>query len=52
MTKLNKLKWVVAIAAAFFVGATFNSKVSAATVNNDYALSSSEGFITYEQATT
>jgi len=43
MTKINKLKWVVAIAAAFFVGATFNSKVSAATVNNDYALSSSQG---------
>ncbi|WP_195918501.1 peptidoglycan recognition family protein [Pediococcus acidilactici] len=43
MTKLNKLKWVVAIAAAFFVGTTFNSKVSAATVNNDYALSASEG---------
>lgn len=43
MTKLNKLKWVVAIAAAFFVGTTFNSKVSAATINNDYALSSNQG---------
>ncbi|MBF7103917.1 N-acetylmuramoyl-L-alanine amidase [Pediococcus pentosaceus] len=43
MEKLNKLKWVVAIAAAFFVGTTFNSKVSAATVNNDYALSSNQG---------
>ncbi|KAF0343793.1 N-acetylmuramoyl-L-alanine amidase [Pediococcus acidilactici] len=43
MTKLNKLKWVVAIAAAFFVGIAFNSKVSAATINNDYALSSSQG---------
>ncbi|MGI1726480.1 peptidoglycan recognition protein family protein [Pediococcus acidilactici] len=43
MTKLNKLKWVVAIATAFFVGATFNSKVSAATINNDYALSSNQG---------
>ncbi|MCG7196701.1 peptidoglycan recognition protein family protein [Pediococcus pentosaceus] len=43
MTKLNKLKWVVAIAAAFFIGATFNSKVSAATINNDYALSSNQG---------
>lgn len=43
MNRENKLKWVVAIAAAFFVGATFNSKVSAATINNDYALSSSQG---------
>ncbi|KAF0505863.1 peptidoglycan recognition family protein [Pediococcus pentosaceus] len=43
MKKLNKLKWVVAIAAAFFVGTTFNSKVSAATVNNDYALNSNQG---------
>lgn len=43
MTKLNKLKWVVAIAATFFVGTTFNSKVSAATVNNDYALNSNQG---------
>lgn len=43
MIKLNKLKWVVAIAAAFFVGTTFNSKVSAATINNDYALSSNQG---------
>ena len=43
MTKLNKLKWVVAIAAAFFVGTTFTSKVSAATINNDYALSSNQG---------
>lgn len=43
MTKLNKLKWVVAIAATFFIGVTFNSKVSAATINNDYALSSSQG---------
>ncbi len=39
----NKLKWAVAIAAAFFVGTTFNSKVSAATINNDYALSSNQG---------
>ncbi|QHM59390.1 hypothetical protein C7M46_00033 [Pediococcus pentosaceus] len=43
MTKLNKLKWVVAIAAAFFVGTTFASKVSAAIVNNDYALNSNQG---------
>lgn len=43
MAKLNKLKWVVAIAAAFFVGTTFNSKASAATINNDYALSASQG---------
>lgn len=43
MAKLNKLKWVVAIAASFFIGATFNSKASAATINNDYALSSSQG---------
>ncbi|ARW19865.1 N-acetylmuramoyl-L-alanine amidase [Pediococcus pentosaceus] len=43
MTKLNKLKWVVAIATAFFVGTTFASKVSAATINSDYALSSNQG---------
>ncbi|WP_444965296.1 N-acetylmuramoyl-L-alanine amidase [Pediococcus pentosaceus] len=41
MKKLNKLRWVVAIAAAFFVG--LNQQVSAATINNDYALSTSEG---------
>ncbi|NVM32520.1 N-acetylmuramoyl-L-alanine amidase [Pediococcus acidilactici] len=43
MIKLNKLKWVAAIAATFFVGVTFTSKVSAATINNDYALSSNQG---------
>ncbi|KAF0348557.1 peptidoglycan recognition protein family protein [Pediococcus pentosaceus] len=43
MKQKNKLKWVVAIATAFFVGTTFASKVSAATINNDYALSSNQG---------
>lgn len=43
MNQKNKLKWVVAIATAFFIGVTFTSKVSAATINNDYALSSNQG---------
>ncbi len=44
MTNKHKLKLgAFAIAAALFVGATFASKVSAATVNNDYALSSNQG---------
>lgn len=44
MTNKYKLKLgAFTIAAALFVGATFASKVSAATVNNDYALSSNQG---------
>ena len=44
LTNKHKLKLgAIAIAAAFCVGAVFASKVNAATVNNDYALSASEG---------
>ncbi len=43
MKKLNKLKWVVAIAAAFLFAVNAGQNAKASTINNDYALSSSEG---------